>query len=332
MCELLTIQHLTSYKPLCNPPDFSLTPFVVAILLSAASVANAQKPEPPSIPGLGTPAAELTSGVLTNPIHIGKAKATTIRISPGEKPGTINVTFSLSEFGFNAFGDPVPRPNKADSVRNVTFSLSANETVDPLKQGRKRYSLVSTTKGESEGEFALVAPAKAGGQYALLLLDKDGKTSATVALKLNTLPLPPCHPGCFPAGTLINTPTGTKAIESIVVGDEVTTIAAGKPVVGKVVALFGGESRLVEIETAAGKLVCTPKQPLHLASGETKSAGQVVAGDKLLRWVDGKVVPTEIVSLKTGEIAATIHNLILAERGTFVADGYMVKSKPPAEK
>ena len=49
-------------------------------------------------------------------------------------------------------------------------------------------------------------------------------------------PMPePCHPGCFPRGTLVATPQGLRSIETIVVGDLVTTVLVGGE------ALAGGE-------------------------------------------------------------------------------------------
>ena len=39
-------------------------------------------------------------------------------------------------------------------------------------------------------------------------------------------PLVPCHPGCFPAGTLILVPGGYRDIETIRAGDVVTTITS----------------------------------------------------------------------------------------------------------
>src|SRR5438874_1482413 len=59
---------------------------------------------------------------------------------------------------------------------------------------------------------------------------------------------PPCHPGCFPAGTLVRLPQGVAPIERIGEGDRVMTVGAdGKPASGKVVSVFVTRNRLVNV-------------------------------------------------------------------------------------
>src|SRR5262249_6517106 len=119
-------------------------------------------------------------------------------------------------------------------------------------------------------------------------------------------------------------------IETLQAGDAVLTIANGKSVSAKVASRFCGESRLVEVETDAGKLVTTPKQPFELADGKVKSAGELAAGDELVRWDRGKAVSVKLRGVKPLDDPAPVFNLVLEEPGTFVAGGYLVKSKPPA--
>jgi len=58
-------------------------------------------------------------------------------------------------------------------------------------------------------------------------------------------PPPPCHPGCFPAGTLVATPTGPRAVDTIRAGDAVTLIGTdGTAVGGPVHSTFCAENRL----------------------------------------------------------------------------------------
>jgi hypothetical protein len=48
-------------------------------------------------------------------------------------------------------------------------------------------------------------------------------------------PPPPCHPGCFPAGTAVATPGGPRPIESLRRGDLVTLVGPdGTPTSGVV--------------------------------------------------------------------------------------------------
>src|SRR5262245_33974079 len=78
-------------------------------------------------------------------------------------------------------------------------------------------------------------------------------------------PPPPCHPGCFPAGTLIATPEGTRPIEDIRSGDRVTIVGTdGIPTSGIVDSTFQTCNRLVEVRTESGSLLTTETQPLCL--------------------------------------------------------------------
>ena len=64
----------------------------------------------------------------------------------------------------------------------------------------------------------------------LLVQDKDQRVKYVVELidakpnKVEERPIP-CHPGCFPAGTLVLVPDGAKRIELVRAGDTVTTIS-----------------------------------------------------------------------------------------------------------
>src|SRR5919204_6606228 len=50
---------------------------------------------------------------------------------------------------------------------------------------------------------------------------------------------PPCHPGCFPAGTAVATPDGPRPIETIRPGDVVLHVpAAGAPAPARVASVF----------------------------------------------------------------------------------------------
>src|SRR2546428_824842 len=69
---------------------------------------------------------------------------------------------------------------------------------------------------------------------------------------------PPCHPGCFPAGTLVRVPQGTMPIERISEGDSIITVGTdGKPASGKVVSVFVTRNRLVNVRTDSGSLETT---------------------------------------------------------------------------
>jgi hypothetical protein len=170
-----------------------------------------------------------------------------------------------------------------------------------------------------------------------IVSDKDGKERVAVSVRgpiqVVAPPPPPCHPGCFPAGTPIHVPGGTKAVDGLRVGDVVTTVgpdgAAGE---GKVAAVFVTKNRLIEVRTEGKTLVTTEKQPLTLAGGGLRAAGKLKEGDRVAVW-DGR----ERKSVAVKSVAATgreekVFNLILGEGVLFVADGFLARSKPPAVK
>ena len=75
--------------------------------------------------------------------------------------------------------------------------------------------------------------------------------------------MPPCHPGCFPAGTPIQVAGGPKVIEDLRAGDVVTTVGPdGKAGPGKVVAMFVTKNRLVQVHVDGKTLITTATQPL----------------------------------------------------------------------
>jgi hypothetical protein len=127
----------------------------------------------------------------------------------------------------------------------------------------------------------------AGARF--LVHDDKGKVKHAVELHVPPRPpIEPCHPGCFPAGTPILLPDGSTTVEKVRAGDAVTTIGsngiAGK---ARVESVFVTNNRLIEVKTASGTLVTTETQPLALADGGLREAGELRPGDKIWRW-DGK--------------------------------------------
>ena len=167
--------------------------FALAMLTYPAVFAQDKKAEPPSIPGLGD--GLLVSSLIADPIPLGKTKATLVIIESTGKAGSVVVVFDTNEYTINAFGDLLPKMSAVITAQQkVTFNLADADTADPLKQGRTRYSLVPAEKGEYEGRFALVVPAKSSETHNLLVLDKDGKTTQSVSLKLRTKGKEPSNP------------------------------------------------------------------------------------------------------------------------------------------
>ena len=118
-------------------------------------------------------------------------------------------------------------------------------------------------------KLSLARETAAGWSYARFLwATKEGKNRTLVVLRgpepeLKERPVPPCHPGCFPAGTPIQVAGGTKVIEDLRAGDVVTTIGPdGKAGPGKVVAMFVTKNRLVQVHVDGKTLITTATQPL----------------------------------------------------------------------
>ncbi len=143
-------------------------------------------------------------------------------------------------------------------------------------------------------------------------------------------PPPPCHPGCFPAGTLIDTPAGPRPIEAIGRDDLVTLVGRdGTRTTGRVASTFQTCSRLVEVRTEAGNLLTTPTQPLCLHDGGFRRAGELAEGDLVCRWQDGKRRPVRIRAVVATEREAAVHNLVVGESAVFIAGGFLARGKPP---
>ncbi len=145
-------------------------------------------------------------------------------------------------------------------------------------------------------------------------------------------PLKPCHPGCFPAGTLVATPTGPRAIDTLHAGDTVLRITPdGTAVVDVVHSTFDTTNVLVELRTNAGVLNCTPIQPLCLAGGGFRRAGELKPGDRIRTWVDDKAGEADVNEvIETGRVVP-VFNLVVGDSAVFVAGGFLAKGKPPLD-
>lgn len=140
----------------------------------------------------------------------------------------------------------------------------------------------------------------------------------------------PCHPGCFPAGTLVETPGGPQPIESLAVGDLVFSFAPdGSRSAMPIQALFRTRNKLWELETHAARLITTETQPFCLASGKFRSASELHPGDELLYWRDGRLCPAAFLGAKPSGREDRVFNLVLGDQKTFLANQFLVRGKPP---
>jgi hypothetical protein len=143
--------------------------------------------------------------------------------------------------------------------------------------------------------------------------------------------LEPCHPGCFPAGTPVQTPDGPRPVERVRKGDLVTTVGNnGKTASEKVTSVFVTRNRLIEVRTDAGNLVTTMTQPLALADGELRAAGQLKPGDRVWRWDGSERKAATVQSVASTAREEQVYNLVVGDRALFIANGFLARSKPPA--
>src|SRR5262249_47480184 len=155
----------------------------------------------------------------------------------------------------------------------------------------------------------LVASEKHWHSARLLIHGKDDKVEAVIVVHEPPIPQP-CHPGCFPAGTLVHTPQGPRPIESIRAGEQVTIVGAdGQSTAGKVQSGLGTDNRLIGVETAGGVLLTPQTQPLCLAEGGFRPAGELKAGDRIFRWKDGKRQAVKVLAVTPTDRDEKVFNL-----------------------
>jgi hypothetical protein len=305
----------------------SLTAF--ALFLASAACANAQAlAVPKEKPAKAKEhALSLTTGYIADPfklddgkgwhfIHVKVTLDKVTRDAKGAGKGTME--FDPNRGKFNEFGD-VSGPFTEIATRKTEVTLKLVKT----DGSRLLY--------EIEGQrWSLVVDRESTG-HRLLWKDKDGKTQHVLPLSDVSKPKEnPCHPGCFPAKTNILTPDGARAVETIRAGDQILAVdKKGKPCPAKVRSVFVSQAFLVEIETDSGRLITTGKQPLCIAGGTCKTAEDLMPGEELLSWQDGKGQPTKVRAVQKTNKLAQVFNLVLEDQEYFIAGGFLVRSKPP---
>lgn len=164
--------------------------------------------------------------------------------------------------------------------------------------------------------------------------DPDLKRLAEVypEAELFTAHFEPCHPGCFPRGTLVETPKGPRPIETLQVGDALTIATPnGDSLGGTIQSIFVTTNRLWQIDTSAGSLITTETQPLCSPDGEAVSAGTLEPGDRVLIWQAGQPHAAEVQAVTQTDRTEQVFNLVVGNSEFFIAGGFLARSKPPAE-
>lgn len=141
----------------------------------------------------------------------------------------------------------------------------------------------------------------------------------------------PCHPGCFPVGTLVETLEGPRRIETIAVGDQLVSFdSEGGRTTAEVTSIFTTENWLWQVTTYLGTLVSTEAQPLYVELDQARAVGELEPGDMLFLYRDGKLARAMVVATSRTDRAEPVINLVLGESRPFVAGGFLARSKPPA--
>lgn len=220
---------------------------------------------------------------------------------------------------YSEFGDEIGR----DAGHEET-SLDCSLSLHKDDKGNRLYSLRGP---KISSRLSLAIVPEGFPQVRLLVHAKDGTVRRVVGM---FQPMPePCHPGCFPKGSQVLTGEKTRGIETLRVGDKVTTLLEdGTTSVAVIEQVFATRNKLIELRTRSGKLISTPSQPLALKAGEFRPAGEVKAGDMLLRWSAGKPTPDEVIDVAPAADDSAVFNLVLGEPTAIVVGGFVVRSKP----
>ena len=142
----------------------------------------------------------------------------------------------------------------------------------------------------------------------------------------------PCHPGCFPMGTAVETPKGPRRIEEIDIGDDLTAIRPnGDRIIAHVQSVFVTTNRLWKVETDCGTLITTQVQPLCLSTDRHIKAGDLGPGDRILHYDKGEIHSATVRAVSATDRLEKVVNLVLGESELFIAGGFVARSKPPAE-
>jgi hypothetical protein len=239
--------------------------------------------------------------------------------------GTGTLTPDPSAPKFNEFGDPVAGGKPAPPVR-LKFTLKLIKK----QQGRQLYA-IGGRKIVSRLSLVALPLDSPEGDGRLLVHGRGGEVRYVVPLTERRHRVKPCHPGCFPAGTAVRVPGGTRPIERVREGDLVTIIdAAGKPSSARVTGVFVTHNRLLEVRAEGGTLVTTETQPVALEGGGFRPAGELKPGDRVWHWVGGRRRAVAVTGVSPAGREAQVFNLVLGGRQVFIAGGFLVRSKPPA--
>jgi len=134
--------------------------------------------------------------------------------------------------------------------------------------------------------------------------------------------------GCFPAGTVIQTPAGLTPIEKLSAGGSVRAVnTEGGTVEAVVEKLFATRSAVIKIETEQGVLRTTAEHPVGMPGGIFLEAGKLRPGQKVLVWNHGTLIPAVVIGTSTQQREEVVYNLSVGPPNTFLAGNFLVHNK-----
>ena len=262
----------------------------------------------------------------------------------GEGRGTLTLDPTPPEF--DEFGDPLTgtevelpvKPREALPVEEIKCRLELVKTGTVERVNAE--SLVWTlyrVKSPKLKQVLFLATSSAYGQprgRLLLQVPEEKRVERVIELRdarPEPPPVPPCHPGCFPAGTRVLVPGGVALIDRLRAGDVVMTVTGGGTARPAAVSqVFTTRNQLVELRTSGGSLVATRTQPVCVVGGGFRETGKLKAGDRLWRWREGRREEVAVEKIVPTGRQEPVFNLIVGESAVFVADDFLVRGKPPA--
>lgn len=239
---------------------------------------------------------------------------------------------TVDEFGFPGFPPPQPVVKLDCTLKLIQKKTLLFGPAGPPPQ-KAEFQIFEITGPKIKSKLSVVHESGGNWESARFLVaeNEEGKGRMAVMLHSTSRNFPPCHPGCFPGGTLIQIPGGTQPIEGLRKGDLVITIGpdgtAGQVFV---VDLFTTQNLLFEVRTDGKTLTTTKTQPLALVGGGLRIAGDLKAKDQIYTLEGGKRKTVTVQSVLATDRQAQVFNLILGEPVFFVAGGFLARSKPLA--
>ncbi|MBK8856383.1 MAG: hypothetical protein IPN11_01465 [Opitutaceae bacterium] len=130
--------------------------------------------------------------------------------------------------------------------------------------------------------------------------------------------------GCVAAGTLIDTPSGRRTVESLRIGDAVWSLQAGRRIQARVRAVYEVDpAEYLELSAAGGTLRLTAEHPVQTAPGVFTRA-ELLTGQSLLFTTSASSMLTGLRRTPADQPA---YNLLVSPGGVFFANGFLVHNK-----